>query len=385
MEEDMPLKQNKSTRPSRPTSQDNGLKPFVSIVVPGFNEEALTETNLGIICDYMGTLVSNFNWELIFVNDGSTDRTGEVADRFAQSRNNVLVLHHSYNFRLGQALRYAFSHCRGEYIVVMDIDLSYSPDHIERLLNKIIQSRAKIVIASPYMKGGKVSNVPWLRKMLSRWANRYLCLTAAKDPFSDKLTTITGMVRAYDRRFLRRLNLKAMGVEINTEIINKAKILRARIVEVPAHLNWMPDPSAMKKAGSRKSSMQIASAMLQSIVSGFMFRPFLFFILPGVLLFLVSLYPIAWTLINSIKQYHELAATNMSFDFKTSEAIGAAFQQSPHAFVVGGFALIVGIQFISLGLLALQKKRYFDELFSLCSNIRMDDEQIDIQINRCDV
>jgi glycosyltransferase involved in cell wall biosynthesis len=352
-----------------------GSRASVSIVVPGFNEEALVEKNLKIICDYMETLEDRFRWELVFVNDGSTDKTGEIADRFAQSRDNVLVLHHPYNFRLGQALRYAFSRCRGDYVVVMDIDLSYSTDHIERLLDKIVEAKAKIVIASPYMKGGKVSNVPWFRKALSKWANRYLCLICSRDPFSDKITTITGMVRAYDRRFLDRLHLKTMGMEINAEIVNKAMILRARIVEVPAHLNWQVDPTAMKKKSVRKSSMRMVSTMLQSLVSGFMFRPFLFFILPGMLLSLVSLYPIASAFLHSIDHYQMLAAASTTLDFKFSEAIGAAFMQSPHAFVVGGFALIVGIQLFSLGLLALQNKRYFDELFSFACNCRMHDKE----------
>jgi glycosyltransferase involved in cell wall biosynthesis len=372
----MLLTQINPTMPSLEMSLVSGPRSFVSIVVPGFNEQALVEKNLKILCDYMETLEDRFRWELVFVNDGSTDNTGEIADRFALTRDNVVVLHHPYNFRLGQALRYAFSRCRGDYVIVLDIDLSYSPDHVERLLNKIIQTKAKIVIASPYMKGGQVSNVPWFRKVLSKWANRYLCLAAAKDPFSDKLTTITGMVRAYDRRFLNRLHLKAMGVEINSEIINKAKILRARIVEVPAHLNWQVDQLEKKKTSSRKSSMRLISAMLQSLVSGFMFRPFLFFILPGMLLSLVSLYPITSALIHAVRNYQKLAAASMSFDFQFSQAIGAAFRQSPHAFIVGGFALIIGIQLFSLGLLALQKKRYFDELFSLCSAKRLHDEEI---------
>ena len=60
----------------------------------------------------------------------------------------------------------------------------------------------------------------------------------AKDGFSDRLTTITGMVRTYDQEFLSRLILKAMDVTINSEIIYKAMILRARIVEIPAQLDW---------------------------------------------------------------------------------------------------------------------------------------------------
>jgi hypothetical protein len=75
------------------------------------------------------------------------------------------------------------------------------------------------------MKEGKVSNVPWLRKTLSIWANRFLAFFA-KDRYSERLSTLTGMVRAYDADFLSRLNLKAMDMDINPEIIYKAMILR---------------------------------------------------------------------------------------------------------------------------------------------------------------
>ncbi|PQP34338.1 glycosyl transferase family 2, partial [Desulfobacteraceae bacterium SEEP-SAG9] len=214
------------------------IKPLVSIVVPAYNEETIIEKNLAALCEYMESLEDEYRWELIVINDGSTDKTGELAEIFSRARDNVHVLHHMFNFRLGQALRYAFDKCSGDYVVVMDADLSYSPEHIGKMLVKIKETRAKIVIASPYMKEGKVSNVPWQRKILSRWANRFLCITAPRDGFSDKLTTITGMVRAYDGEFLSRLNLKAMNVEIMPEIIYKAMILRARIVEIPAHLSW---------------------------------------------------------------------------------------------------------------------------------------------------
>jgi hypothetical protein len=73
------------------------------------------------------------------------------------------------------------------------------------------------------MKGGKISNVPWLRKVMSYWANRFMSISS-----DSNIRTFTGMVRAYDRRFLSTLNLKAMDNEINPEIIYKAQLLRAR-------------------------------------------------------------------------------------------------------------------------------------------------------------
>ena len=72
---------------------------------------------------------------------------------------------------------------------------------------------------------------------------------------------------------------------------------------------------------------------------------------------------------NSIHNYSHLAGYNRSFDYRLSDAIGMAFKDSPHAFVVGGFALIVGIQLFNLGLMALQNKRYFEELFHFSTKI----------------
>jgi glycosyltransferase involved in cell wall biosynthesis len=337
------------------------FKPSVSIVIPAFNEAAIVEENLDTICKYMESIEDEYSWELIFINDGSTDGTGRIADKFAETRSNVFVLHHQVNFRLGQALRFAFNNFRGDYIITLDVDLSYSPDHIKRLLDKIDSSTAKIVIASPYMKGGKISNVPWMRRVMSYWANRFMSISSA-----ENIRTFTGMVRAYDRRFLSTLNLKAMDHEINPEIIYKAQLLRARIEEIPAHLDWS---FQNKVKDERASSIRISRGILSGLFSGFIFRPFMFFILPGFFLVLVSLYPIAWAIIHTLNYLHKLPYTGESVDFHISGAVASAFQLSPHSFVVGGVCLIVGLQLISLGIISLQNKRYFEELFHLGTTI----------------
>jgi glycosyltransferase involved in cell wall biosynthesis len=345
---------------------------LLSVIVPAYNEESIIQRSLSAICEYLAGLETEYRWELIVVNDGSTDATGEIAESFASKRDHVVVLHHRFNFKLGQALRFAFNRSRGDYVVVLDVDLSYSPDHIGSMLARMKQTGAKIVIASPYTKGGKVSNVPWFRKLLSFWANRFLALTAAKDSQSDKLTTITGMVRAYDGDFLRRMSLKSMDVEINPEIIYKAKILRARIVECPAHLNWLKESENRSDTKRRKSTIKVARSMLHHVLSGYIFRPFMFFIVPGAVIFALSLYPLTWTVLNTIREYRRIANQALTFDYRLSEAIGTAFRTSPHAFIVGGIALLVAIQLTSLGLLSLQKKRYFEELYYLNTTIHRD-------------
>lgn len=345
----------------------NDRRPLVSIVCPAYNEAACLEKNLKRLDDYLQSLAA-CRFEILIVDDGSRDGTGEIAEAFAAGREDVRVIRHPLNFRLGQVLRTAFHESQGAIVVVIDTDLSYAPEHIGRLIEKMIESRAKIVIASPYAKGGRTVAVPFLRRTLSRAANWFLCRMATRDFFSDKLTNITGMVRAYDGPFIRSLSLWAMDVDINPEIINKAKILRARIVEIPAVLDWTEQAGrAGKNIRRRVSNIRLMRSAVQSVVSGFLFRPFLFYIIPGFVLLLLSLYPLYWTARHTIHFYLALAPKDLTFAFRLSEAVAQAFQMAPHSFIVGGIALMVAIQLISLGLLALQKKRYFAELFYLAS------------------
>lgn len=337
-------------------------KPLVSVVVPAYNEAGILRENLSQLCEYMKSLQKDYRWEIIVVNDGSTDGTGDIADAFARTRDNVRVFHHVTNFGLGQALRTGFNHCQGDYVVTMDLDLSYSPDHIERMLSTIRQTGAQIVMASPYMSGGKSSNVPLLRRVLSKWANRFLSAAGHHGNFS----TITGMVRAYDGKFLKSLNLKAMYVDINPEIIYKGMILRARILEIPAHLDW---GDQKKKGMKRSSSIRILKTVISCLLSGFFFRPFMFFILPGFALMFLSLYPFFWVFYHTYNELQKIPPSAGFFGIPLSGAIAGAFRLSPHSFVVGGITLMLAIQLFSLGVLALQNKRYFEEMFHLGSSI----------------
>jgi glycosyltransferase involved in cell wall biosynthesis len=345
-------------------SEKHALNPLVSIVVPAFNEAGIIVKNLEILCRYMRSLEDQYRWELIVVNDGSSDKTGDLADQFADGCDNVKILHHMYNFRLGQAMRHAFNNCRGDYVVTMDLDLSYSTDHIGKMLERIKETRAKIVVASPYMKGGKVTNVPWIRKMLSVWANRFMSLTVTRDLFSDRLSTLTCMVRAYDGKFLSGLNLKAMDVDIHPEIIYKAMILRARIVEIPAHLKWEKEDGV-----KRISSMRIFRGILSALFSGFIFRPFMFFILPGLALNLLSFYSFFFVFSHIYNCFHALPLSLGAFNYRLGASVAVAFGKAPHTFVIAGISLVVAIQLISLGILSLQNKKYFEEIFHLGTSV----------------
>lgn len=353
-------------------SRGRDVRPTVSVILPAYNEDVVLERTLERVCTHMDGIADRYRWEVVVVNDGSTDGTQALAEAFAARRPEVRIVRHHTNFNLGQALRSAFNTCSGDYVVTLDTDLSYDPSHITRLLDKIVETRAKIVIATPYGPGGQATAVPTARLILSRGANRLLGWAAA-----DDLTTITGVVRAYDRVFLSSLSLTSLSAEINTEIIYKAQLLGAQIVEIPGHLDWT-EQNAL--GPGRMSSMKVGRAIVAQGFNGFIFRPFSFFTIPGIALGLVAIYTLALAAIRWIDLYDEVPGSAWT---RIGESAGAAFDAVPHTFIIGGISLILSVQLISLGIIATQAKRYFEELFALGTNVlryfRLDPELFEPQ------
>lgn len=333
-------------------------KPLISVITPAYNESAILKKNLDRLCEYMSSLEETYEWEILIVNDGSKDDTGKIADEYvAYTPFNVKVIHHKRNKNLGAAMRTGFNAATGDYVIVMDIDLSYSPEHIGRMLQRIHETDADIVIASPYMKGGKCTKVPLFRLLLSRVVNRFMRATA-----NANLHTFTSMVRVYKGSFLKHLNLKSNTFTIMPEIIHKALILRAKIEEIPAHLDW----SFQREIGSsRTSSIRIFKGILSGLMSGFIFRPYAFFMIMGMALLFVSFWLIMWIFIHTFSVFPLIEVPSGLINDRFSEAVAIVFKSRPHAFFVGGITFLAALQFLGIGFLSLQNKRYFDELFHI--------------------
>ncbi len=342
----------------RANGLDSDPQERVSIIVPAYNEASIIQENLSQVYQYMVDHRAEYRWELIVVDDGSQDGTGQLADDFAAQKGNVKVHHHLINLNLGTALRSGFKLAQGDVIIVLDIDLSYSLDHIPRMLQALEENQADVVVASPYMKGGRTTQVPRKRLVLSRAINRII-----RGVSSYRLHTFTGMVRAYRADFIRTLNLKSSDYQISAEIIYKAAILRSRVIEIPAHLDW----SLQNSQQHRTSSMRLLKGVMSGFMTAFIFRPYAFFLSLGSIFFLVALYMIGWIVYHTYQIYPSISVPSGLINDQFSEAVGAVFQARPHAFFVSGITLIVGIQILSIGFLSLQKKRYFDEHFSISS------------------
>ncbi|MEL6697476.1 MAG: glycosyltransferase family 2 protein [Bacteroidota bacterium] len=343
--------------------QDRLDLPMVTILTPAYNEEELIVQNLTRIYEYMEAREDRYRWEILVVNDGSKDQTAELADAFSIKNPKMRVIHHVVNRNLGGALRTGFHNAKGDYVIVLDLDLSYDVEHIDALMAEALKADADVVVASPYMKGGKSTKVPKTRLLLSRVVNKLMSWSA---PNTD-IRTFTGMVRVYKRSFLRQLNLKSNTYSINPEIILKTLILRGRIREIPAHLDW----SFQENVGGRVSSIKIFKGILAGLMASFIFRPYAFFMVIGLFLLMVSLYMVGWIFINVADIYPIIESAGGYFDDRFSMAIGQVFQDRPHAFFIGGISLLISLQLLSIGFLSLQSKRYFDELFHInTTNLR---------------
>lgn len=332
---------------------------YLTVVLPCYNEEAILEDTLVKVQLYLEERKTRWDYEILIINDGSKDKTGMIADDFAGRNSFVRVIHHPSNLNLGQALQTGFKNALGSVIVVLDVDLSYSVDLIEPLVTTLEKKGADIVLASPYMPGGKTTAIPAGRRYMSLILNKFMRIAA-----QDKYHTYTSMVRAYRSSYIKHLNLKTRDYEINPEILYKSMILRANIVEIPAHLDWTEQN---KYKGRRTSNMVVLRGFFSGIMSSFIFRPYVFFLVIGTALMALSLFELTWLLVDTLSDLARdtAPATEKSF----SISLARQFTRHPHTFIVGGVTFLAAIQFLSLGFLSLQSKRYFEELFHMGTSV----------------
>lgn len=312
-----------------------------SVVIPAFNEGAIIEKTLWRVADTVRTALPDRVWEIIVVDDGSSDDTAEnaiaAAEGIAGTGVTVRVLQHPVNRGLGCGLQTGITASTGDVVVIADCDLSYHPDHLPALVLALEEHSAKVALASPYMPGGRTLGVPPRIERRSRTANRFLAKASGVP-----LHTLTGMVRAYDGPFVRQLALKSTGDVINIEALYKTQVLRGRVVEVPATLDWS---GLEARAGrTRRGSRRIRTKTYQTVASGILFRPYFVFMLFGLGLFGVG------------------GLFGLLAMFLSGGQLGLT--------VLGVGMMGTGVLIAFLSLLSLQVKRCFEELYFMQSRVR---------------
>lgn len=246
----------------------------MSVVIPMYNEEANVSTTLSKVSAAFRMLGGD--WEIIAVDDGSTDRTALSVLSFAEQEPRVRLVSYFPNRGRGWALRQGFAASNKEIIITADADLSYSEEHLLAMA-QILQAHPEvdIVVASPYTKGGGVENVPYLRLLISKLGNKILGFALKRG-----LATVTGMVRGYRRKVLESLELESEGKEIHLEILSRALGMGYRVLEMPAIL---------KARRFGKSKFKFTATALSHILFSFHEKPVLLFGILGLALVFCSI------------------------------------------------------------------------------------------------
>jgi dolichol-phosphate mannosyltransferase len=198
----------------------------VLVVVPTYNERE----NLELVLGRLRRAVPDA--DVLVVDDGSPDGTGEIADRLAAGDTQVQVLHRDEKLGLGAAYLAGFRWGldRGyDALVEMDADGSHQPEQLPLLLTA--SESADLVLGSRWVPGGSVVNWPTRRRLLSRGGNTYVRLALGLG-----LRDATGGFRVFRRETLETLMTEIVashGYCFQVDLAWRAANRGFHVVEVP--------------------------------------------------------------------------------------------------------------------------------------------------------
>lgn len=141
----------------------------LSIVMPAYNEEESISETVEQIEEAFAKV--NIEHEIFIVNDNSKDGTLEVLKQLAQKYPSVKYETNNGPNGFGYAVRYGLERFSGDCVAVMMADLSDSPYDLIRYYTTMIEGNYDCVFGSRFIKGGKVIDYPWVKKIINRIAN----------------------------------------------------------------------------------------------------------------------------------------------------------------------------------------------------------------------
>ena len=199
----------------------------VSIVIPVFNEAKTIIQVLDKI--HLATNGINHKFEVIIVNDGSTDKTKDNLIRNKHLYDQLINI--EKNMGKGNALNLGFSKCSGEVIIIQDADLEYSPEDYPKLLSPFEKFDADIVYGSRF----RTSDISAVLLFWHTIANKIITLTS--NIFSDlNLSDVETGYKVFKKKLINdiKLNEKRFGIEIElthkfSNLIPKPKIYEVGI------------------------------------------------------------------------------------------------------------------------------------------------------------
>ncbi|MBS3072616.1 glycosyltransferase [Candidatus Pacearchaeota archaeon] len=201
-------------------------KMLLSVIIPTFNEEGNVLKLTHKIKEVLDKTNFKSNYEIIVVDDNSTDRTSAIIDKLAE-KNNFIALHRLKDKGIFSAVVDGIKLSNGKFVLTMDADFSHPPEIIPKILSHY--RNYDIVSASRFIKGGDMES-PFIRKIGSKILNRVCGII-----MGVSIKDLGGNFRLFNREKFLQLPLKYDSVfgEFGFEIFYRAKKLNYKIKEVP--------------------------------------------------------------------------------------------------------------------------------------------------------
>ena len=194
---------------------------LLSIVIPCFNEKESVRELIDRVRN-----VSVANKEIILIDDGSTDGTGEIIKNEIEQKV-TKVIYHDKNRGKGAALQSGFKEAKGDIVIVQDADLEYDPGEYARLIKPILEAKADVVYGSRFVGSGE-HRVLYFWHMLG---NKFLTLIS-NICTNLNLTDVETCYKAFKKDILDKISLQEDGFGFDPEITAKIAKLKCRIYEV---------------------------------------------------------------------------------------------------------------------------------------------------------
>ena len=193
----------------------------VSFLVPAYNEAA----TIVEVLDRVAAL--KLEQQIVVVDDGSTDSTGQLAEQWRGGREDVVVIRQE-NRGKGAAIRAAIPHADGDIVVIQDADLEYDPIDVPGLIEPIQRGVADVVFGSR-LSGGRPQRAYLFWHLVG---NRFLSLLT-NVLFNTTISDMETGYKAFRIEVLRSLDLHEDGFGIEPEITAKVCRRKLRLYELP--------------------------------------------------------------------------------------------------------------------------------------------------------
>jgi glycosyltransferase involved in cell wall biosynthesis len=203
--------------PSYPATAVTASTELLSIFFPMWNEEDYVERAISAataICTQMVADGIIGDYELIIVDDKSTDRTPEIADALADKDAHVRVVHHPVNRKLGGSIKTGFETATGDLVLYSDADLPFDFEEVPRAIRLLRLYDADLVSAYRFDRTGE----GYTRAIYTFFYNLFV-----RTMFGVKVRDINFAFKLLRRRVLDNIELRSEGSFIDAELIIRAQ------------------------------------------------------------------------------------------------------------------------------------------------------------------